>query len=126
MTIYDTKNTQLIWCGKTLEGFGNQKICVAQNHETSLRPVIGIFGEYFYSVNPRRGWIISSEFLVNSESYKLLEKHNLFRVEAPLIIRDLNLGTTDIFHHCVITAMKEKQDSSSRQVVWTAVKRDFL
>ena len=126
MTIYDTKNTQLIWCNRTLGGFGSQKITVTQSHENSFRPVIGLFGEYFYSVNPKRCWTITSEFLVNSESYRSLEWDNLMRREGSLIIRDLNLGTTDIFYHSVIASMPEKKDSKARQVIWTAVRRNYL
>lgn len=126
MTVYDTKKTQVIWCGQTLEGFGDEKICVSQSGGDSIRPIIGIFGEYFYSNNPRRNWTISSSFLVNSKSYKLLEWDNLLRRVGSLIIRDLNLGTLDIFNDCAILSMKNKKDSASRQVVWTGVKRNYL
>ena len=127
MTIYNIKNTNISWRGITLEGFGNEKICISQNnHQGSMIPIIGIFGEYFYYPNVQRSWQISSSFLVNSPTYRLLEQDNNKRIQGSLIIRDLNLGTSDIFTDACIYILNDKKDAASRQVTWISVKRNEL
>jgi hypothetical protein len=126
MAVYDTKFIQVIWGGETLEGFGNEKINISQTLGDSIIPVCGIFGESFFCKNPSRAWCISSSFLVNSNSYRKLERDNLRHVQGSLIIRDLNLGTTDVFQNCVIKSVGGKKDSDCRTVIWLAAKRNYM
>ena len=125
MTIYNTKHTQLFWNGITLDGFASQKISIKQTAK-STNTYIGIFGESINLPNPKRIWNISAQFLVTSAAYKILAADNLLHNESTLIIRDLNLGSTDIFTNCAILSIGDETDSSSRSVIWIATKRNGL
>ena len=126
MGTYNSKLVQVVWRGETLSGFAHNQIQISQSSEPSMKMVIGIFEEYFNCINPKRTWEITSSFLVNSESYKNLEKDNLRRNRGTLIVRDLNLGTCDIFHNCFISSIGDKKDADARTVTWQAAKRNFM
>ena len=125
MTLYNTKNTQLVWRGLTLSGFGSEKINIAQGSGTSTLMYIGISGETINCPNPKRTWNITSTFLANSPSYKILEQDNLNHVEDMLLVRDLNTGITDIFTSCTIKSITSRKDGEARTVFWEASKRNY-
>lgn len=124
MTVYNTKNTELVWRGITLSGFSSDKICIEQGSEMSTLLYVGISGEYFNCPNPKRFWTIKSTFLANSPSYKILEQDNLNHTEGTLIIRDINLDETIWFIDSTITTVDIRKDEQSRTVIWRACKRD--
>ncbi len=124
--LYDLKNVQVVWRGQTLNGFSSQKINISQSANPSMNLITGIFGEYFNCPNPGRFWTINSSFLANSESYRILERDNLLRRSGTLIIRDLNLGTSDVFYDCFISSIGSKNDAKERIVSWTCARRNAL
>ena len=125
MTLYDTRNSELIWRGLTLSGFAAEKINVTQDATPSSILYIGISGESMSCPNPKRRWVISSTFLADSLSYKILEQDNLNHVEDTLIVRDLNLGEVDIFTNCTIITIGTKKDGEYPTVRWQAPNRNY-
>ena len=97
----------------------------SQSSESSNLLYIGISGEFFNCPNPKRSWTITSTFLADSPSYKILEQDNLNHIEDSLLIRDLNLGEVDWFQNCTITNITSKTDGNFRTVQWTACKRNY-
>lgn len=124
--IYDTKNVQVVWRGQTLSGFGHTKINISQGSIPSMELVFGIFGEFFNCPLLGRYWSVKSAFLPNSATYRMLENDNLARTQGTLVIRDLNLGTSDIFYNCFISSIGDKKDSDSRIVTWICAKRNLM
>ncbi len=123
--VYNVKNVELVWRGLTLTGFGSQKVEIIQSGEgKSTQIIYGIFGECFTVPNPKRGWLITATFHPLSLSYPILEQDNLYNFVDTLIVRDLNIGSTDIFTECTIYATGRKKDSDERIVIWQAAKRN--
>ena len=125
MTLYNTKRSELVWRGLTLKGFASEKINITQDSESSNILYIGISGESMNCPNPKRKWIITSTFLADSSSYKILEQDNLNHIEDTLIVRDLNLGGIDVFTDCTILTTGTKKDGEARTVKWLASKRNL-
>ena len=125
MTLYNTKNTELVWRGVTLSGFASEKINITQGAEPSNVTFIGISGETMNCPNPKRTWQITSKFLANSTSYKILEQDNLNHTEDILLVRDLNTGEIHLFTNCTISTVGSRCDSNFRTVSWLASKRNF-
>ncbi len=123
MPIYNIRNTELVWRGLTMTGFSDVKISLGSDRLSNIQ-VIGISGECFVHPNPSRIWVISSMFNINSLSYPILEQDNLDNVEDTLIIRDLNIGTTDIYTKCTIMSITNNQDNYFKTVTWHAIKRN--
>ncbi len=122
MPLYNIRNTELVWRGLTLTGFSEVKVGIAQGGDSNVQ-VIGIAGECFTHPNNKRVWTISSSFNINSLCYPILEQDNLNNIEDTLILRDLNIGTSDIYTNCSI--MSITSDNNIRKTVtWHAVKRN--
>ena len=122
--LYDVKNIELVWRGLTLSKFAGSKVKISQNGD-AVKTYTGIFGETMTIPNHSRFWNISSSFLANSESYKILEQDSLYHTSGTLIVRDLNSGTSDTFTDCYISLLENKQDCKERTVVWFASKRNY-
>ena len=125
MTIYNTKNTELVWRGVTLSGFASEKINISQGSEPSNLMYIGISGETINCPNPKRTWTIISTFLADSLSYRILEQDNLNHIEDLLLVRDLNNGEVDLFSQCTIVSVGSRTDGKYRTVSWQAAKRNY-
>lgn len=123
MPLYNIRNTELVWRGLTMTGFSDVKIGIVQNQGSNIL-VVGIAGECFTHPNTQRIWTISSTFNINSLSYPILEQDNLNNIEDTLIVRDLNIGTTDIYTNCTIMSIVSNRDSYSKTVTWHAIKRN--
>ena len=122
--LYDVKNIELVWRGLTLSKFAGTKVKISQNGD-AVKTYTGIFGETMTIPNVTRFWNITSAFLANSESYKILEQDSLYHTSGTLIVRDLNNGTSDTFSDCYINLLENKQDCRERTVIWFAAKRNY-
>lgn len=122
MPLYNIRNTELVWRGLTLTGFSEVKVGITQAGGSNVQ-VIGIAGECFTHPNNKRVWTISSSFNINSLSYPILEQDNLNNIEDTLILRDLNIGTSDIYTNCSIMSITS-EDNIRKLVTWHAVKRN--
>ncbi len=122
MPLYNIRNTELVWRGLTLTGFSEVKVGITQTGGSNVQ-VIGIAGECFTHPNNKRIWTISSSFNINSLSYPILEQDNLNNIEDTLILRDLNIGTSDIYTNCSIMSITS-EDNIRKLVTWHAVKRN--
>ncbi len=122
MPLYNIRNTELVWRGLTLTGFSEVKVGITQTGGSNVQ-VIGIAGECFTHPNNKRVWTISSSFNINSLSYPILEQDNLNNIEDTLILRDLNIGTSDIYTNCSIMSITS-EDNIRKLVTWHAVKRN--
>ncbi len=120
--IFDIRNTQMVWRGITLSGFGSTKAEITQSGDGSNKIIFGVSGECITVPNFTRTWTITASFNLCSTCYQILEQDNLYNLEDVLIIRDLNTGKSDTFTHCTITSVKE--DSEERIVTWQAAKRN--
>lgn len=123
MPLYNIRNTELVWRGLTLTGFSEVKVGVTQEGVSNVQ-VIGIAGESFTHPNNKRVWQISSSFSINSLCYPILEQDNLNNIEDTLIVRDLNIGTSDIYTNCVIMSIVSDNTNARKTVTWHAVKRN--
>ncbi len=119
MTVYNTQYTQLIWRGTTLRDFASTDIEVLQLN-ASINTCVGIFGEFFSYPNLTRGWSISSSFLASSDIFKFLDDDNLFYRNGLLLIRDLNIGKTEVYSGCRISSILISPGGAERKVVWYA------
>ena len=123
MPLYNIRNTELVWRGLTLSGFSDVKVGVSQEGQSNTL-VIGIAGENFIHPNNKRQCKISSSFSINSYCYPILEQDNLNNIEDTLIVRDLNIGTSDIYTNCVIMSITSDENSTRKTVTWHAIKRN--
>lgn len=122
--MYDIKNAQFVWRGITLSGFGDDhKYSIAQNGD-SITAYKGVAGEGLNIVNNQRMWTITTTMKVDSTSLPILIQDNLNRIEASLVIRDLNTGISDSFGNAVVLNISGEQDSNTRTVTWSALTRN--
>lgn len=122
--MYSTLNTQFVWRGITLSGFGDDhKYSISQNGD-SATPYKGVDGEGLNIANNQRMWNITTTFKVDSLSLPILKEDNLNRTEGELVIRDLDAPNSDIFQNAVILNISGEQDSNTRTVTWSALTRN--
>lgn len=122
--MYSTLNTQFVWRGLTLSGFGDDhKYSISQNGD-SATSYKGVDGEGLNIANNQRMWNITTTFKVDSLSLPILKEDNLNRTEGELVIRDLDAPNSDIFENAVILNISGEQDSNTRTVTWSALTRN--
>lgn len=122
--MYDIKNAQFVWRGLTLSGYGDDhKYSITQNGD-SVTPYKGVAGEGLNIANNQRMWTITSTFKADSLSLPVLIQDNMNRIEADLVVRDLNTGIADSFGNAVILNISGEQDSNTRTVTWSALTRN--